>query len=67
MEYFFTAAYQGVEARLIFQSLGLANTAKNILKSKGVVCSDVKPVLADINRDFAELERAKRFIAFTRQ
>jgi len=66
MEYFFTATYRGIEARLIFQSLGLAHTAKNILTSKGVVCSETKPVLADIHRDFAEIERAKRFIAFSR-
>lgn len=64
MEFFFTASYNGIEARLVFPTLWVASEAKKNLIAKGCVCTDIKPVLADINRDFRELAAAKKFIEF---
>jgi hypothetical protein len=64
MEFLFTASYQGMEARLVFQSFGLCMQARKVLRSKGCTCSDVTPQMGKLDRSAAELEAATRFVAF---
>ena len=64
MEYLFTVSYQGLEARLVFQSFGLCMQARKVLRSKGCTCGDVKPQMGKINRTASELEAATKFVAF---
>ena len=64
MEYLFTASYQGLEARLVFQSFGLCMQARKVLQARGVHCGEIKPHLGSIHRSASELEAATRFVAF---
>jgi len=67
MEYLFTATYNGIEARLVFQSFPLCVQARKVLTAKGVHCGEVKTNLGTIERSPQELEAATKFVAFALQ
>ena len=64
MEYLFTASYNEMEARLVFQSFGICMQARKVLRAKGVQCGEVSTHLGQLNRSAAELEIATKFVAF---
>jgi len=67
MEYLFTATYNGIEARLVFQSFALCVQARKVLRAKGVHCGEVQTSFRPIERSPQELEAATKFVAFALQ
>jgi hypothetical protein len=64
MEYLFTASYNGMEARLVFQSFGICMQARKVLSARGVQCGEVTPHIGSLHRSASELEAATKFVAF---